>query len=107
MTFLPFSSSSEIVPPPLVAAEKPGAASPSFNFNSSSFAINFLTHHVSRFTPHCFGAGELVGCEPNCLTPSITYNSPETPVQTAAPMVQIENHGSPNWTSHLKRIQMI
>jgi hypothetical protein len=32
-------SASEIWPPPLVAAVKVGAASPSFNFSSSAFAI--------------------------------------------------------------------
>src|SRR5581483_10939599 len=42
MTFLPFSSAREIRPPPLVTAEKPGATSPSFNFNSTAFAMIFL-----------------------------------------------------------------
>jgi hypothetical protein len=60
MTIRPLKSVSVIVPPPFVAAENAGAASPSFSFSSIPLAIN------QGFV------GELVGWEPSCFTPSQT-----------------------------------
>src|ERR1700742_4815552 len=51
MTFLPFSSAREMCPPPLVIAEKRGATSPSFNFNSSFVAMRFQFHQRSLQKP--------------------------------------------------------
>src|SRR6476660_5361749 len=100
MTFLPLRSASELRPPPFVAAEKAGAGSPSFNFNSGILPIVFVASAIN----YCSAVGELVGCEPSCLTPSQTYKNPEIPVQTAAPTVQMTNHGSAKRLSHLSRI---